>query len=125
MMYFRMGATTRFHSWFHPLRWFRKVAFVLAVTYTCCLLMSTRSTASAQDTGNLHGVTRNAQGAPLPGACVVVHNIAENTDQNFASDKGGGFQVGNLRPGRYRLTASKDGVGGSSVLTVDLAPGQD
>jgi hypothetical protein len=125
MMYFRMGATTRFHSWFHPLRWFRKVAFVLAVTCTCCLLMSTRSTASAQDTGNLHGVTRNAQGAPLPGARVVVHNIAENTDQNFASDNGGGFQVGNLRPGRYRLTASKDGVGGSSVLTVDLAPGQD
>ncbi len=74
--------------------------------------------------GTVRGVTRNAQGAPLGGVQVIIHSLDENTDQRLESNNQGAFQVENLKPGRYQLTASKAGFGSSPLTTVELAASQ-
>src|ERR1035438_476247 len=74
--------------------------------------------------GDFHGVTRNEGGSPLPGVQVVVHRVDENTDRSVVSNDHGAFRIENLNPGRYQLTASKEGVGSSPAITVELAAEQ-
>ena len=61
--------------------------------------------------GDLHGVTRDPQGSPVAAVTVVARNLDENTDRVAVSDGAGAFKVADLKPGRYELTAKKDGAG--------------
>src|ERR1700722_722161 len=74
--------------------------------------------------GMLHGVTVNADGAPIASAPVVIHRIDDNTDRTIISGFDGAFSVPNLKPGRYEVRASK-GELRSLSSTVDLAAQQD
>ena len=74
----------------------------------------------AQSTfGDLRGVTRDPSGLPLPSAQVTVHSLDENTDRRAVSGDDGTFTVENLKPGHYRLTASKEGFQLSQAIDVD------
>ena len=75
--------------------------------------------------GDLRGFTRSAQGVPLPGVQVLVHNVRDNTDLNIMSNSQGAYLVENLRPGRYELRAAKDGLASSELTAVDLRPQED
>jgi hypothetical protein len=72
----------------------------------------------------LHGVARDPQGLPVAAATVVVHNLSENTDRITASGVDGVFEVTGLKPGRYELTAKKDGAGTAPPTTVELDAAQ-
>jgi hypothetical protein len=74
--------------------------------------------------GTLHGITVNADGAPLASTPVVIHRIDDNTDRTIISGFDGAFTVANLKPGRYEVRASK-GELRSLSSTVDLAAQQD
>jgi hypothetical protein len=74
--------------------------------------------------GTLHGVTVNADGAPIASAPVVIHRTDDNTDRTIISGFDGAFSVANLKPGRYEVRASK-GELRSLLATVDLAAQQD
>jgi len=74
--------------------------------------------------GDLHGVTRDANGQPLAQAQVKVHGVEENTDRTVVSGADGSFVVENLKPGHYRLTASKEGFESQSATMVELAAQQ-
>ena len=111
-----------------PLRPFRlhgRAAFTGALAITCCLLMGLSSAMAGSPFGDVHGVTLNALGAPVPGVQVSVHSVEDNIDRHIVSDYHGTFVVENLKPGRYQLRATKGGLASSSVTTVDLAPQQD
>jgi hypothetical protein len=71
--------------------------------------------------GDLHGVTRDPQGSPVAAATVVARNLDENTDRVALSGVDGAFKLAGLKPGRYALSASKDGVGRAPATTVQLA----
>ncbi len=71
--------------------------------------------------GDLHGVTRGPEGSPVSAATVVAHNLDENTDRVAISGVDGAFKVADLKPGRYELTANKNGVGRAAATTVQLA----
>jgi Putative beta-barrel porin-2, OmpL-like. bbp2/Carboxypeptidase regulatory-like domain len=73
--------------------------------------------------GDLRGVTRQGL-LPMPGVQVVVHNLEQGTDRSVTSGNDGSFLVANLKPGTYRLTATREGFVASSTVTVDLAAGQ-
>ncbi len=75
--------------------------------------------------GDVRGITRNSQGAPLPGVKVQVHSIADNSNRNIVSDTHGAFVVENLPPGRYQLRASKAGAAGIALANVSLKAQQD
>src|SRR4029450_260466 len=74
--------------------------------------------------GDLHGVTRDPQGLPVAAAIVVARNLDENTDRIAITGVDGAFMVSDLKPGRYELTAKKDGAGGASTTTVQLSAEQ-
>ena len=75
--------------------------------------------------GVLHGTTLDASGLVLSQVKVTVHSISENVDRVVTSDARGGFLVASLTPGRYQLTASKDGFASSQVTYLALAAGDD
>jgi len=95
--------------------------FTLTFLLFACLVAPV---AHGQSTfGDLRGVTRDPSGLPLPNAAVMVHSLDENSDRDVVSGDDGAFLVENLKPGHYRLTASKEGFKDSAV-DVDLSARQ-
>ena len=109
----------------HPLNSLGKAAFAGALAVLCCLLMSLSSAKAGSGSADVHGVTVNALGAPVPGVQILVHSLVDNTDRDIVSDNYGTFVVDNLSPGRYQLSAAKGGLASSSAITVQLAANQD
>jgi len=89
--------------------------------YVLVLALSSSLAYGQSMLGGLHGVTRNDSGIPLPGVQVVVYRVDQNTESTVVSNDHGAFLVENLKPGRYQLTAGKEGFGSSPVTTVELA----
>jgi hypothetical protein len=80
----------------------------------------------AQSTfGSIRGTTQDQTGAVLPQALVTLHNTDENTDATTSSDNAGNFLFENVRPGHFRLTATKEGFANGVVDKLELAARQD
>jgi hypothetical protein len=91
------------------------------------MIPSAAQVSSAQATpGVLRGVTRDPGGLLLvANARVTIHSVDEGNDRSMVSGGDGSFVVEDLTPGRYQLTARKEGFASSSVTTVELAAGQN
>jgi len=89
----------------------------LVVTLSLSLAAITHA---APATGDLQGVTRTAEGRPVAGVRIVIHNVDENVDRKTVSNDEGRFKIERLVPGRYQLAASKDGLANSAVIAVNL-----
>ena len=80
----------------------------------------------AQSTfGSMRGATLDQTGAAVPQAKVVLHSVDENADTTTTSDDQGNFAFENIKPGKYTLTASKEGFANGVVNGVELAARQD
>ena len=77
----------------------------------------------AQSTATLAGTVKDASGAILPGATVVVHNNGTGADRTLTSDSAGEYVAPSLIPGDYTVTVSAPGfstyIEKSYVLQVD------
>ena len=62
--------------------------------------------------GAIRGITRDLDGLLLVHVHVVVHATDGKTDRTVVSNHEGAFVVENLKPGHYRLTATKAGFEG-------------
>jgi len=121
----RLGEVDLFQSPLHPFKSHRRSAFAGALAVSFCLFMSLSSAQAGPGFADVHGVTLNALGAPVPGVQVSVHGVEDNTDRNIVSDHDGTFVVENLKPGHYQLRATKGGLASSSATTIGLAAHQD
>ena len=65
--------------------------------------------AQVRTTGQVVGTVRDASGAVVPQAELVLQDAGTGLVLNGKSDKEGGFTFPNLQPGRYRLTAVAQG----------------
>jgi hypothetical protein len=74
--------------------------------------------------GEVHGVTRYANGLPMPEAEVVILNGDADVDRTTVSGSDGTFVFKNLRSGEYQLTARKEGFGPSPITKVALDAGK-
>src|SRR5262249_49564138 len=82
------------------------------------------SSAHAQvDRATLSGFVTDTSGGMLPGATVGVTNIATGAESHQVTTESGGYQVGNLIPGRYRVDVELPGFKKSSQI-VSLEVGQ-
>jgi tetratricopeptide (TPR) repeat protein len=78
--------------------------------------------ASAQSTGMIRGIVKDAAGKPVDGAKVNIDADANNRHFDTKSDKKGEFVQIGLPPGVYKITAEKDKVvSAPSTLTVRIA----
>src|SRR5258707_4749427 len=80
--------------------------------------------ATAQSTGMVRGVVKDAAGKPVEGAKVNIDADANNRHFDTKSDKKGEFLQIGLAPGAYKVTAEKDKVvSAPSMVTVRIAAG--
>ncbi|HEX8291457.1 MAG TPA: TonB-dependent receptor [Pyrinomonadaceae bacterium] len=82
--------------------------------FTLALLLVLTSAAGARaqsqiTTGVIQGTVEDEQGATVPGTSVEVRNVDTNLTRALVTDEGGRFVFLQLPPGRYTLTASKQG----------------
>jgi hypothetical protein len=71
------------------------------------------------NTGTLRGVTRNADGRPLPEVQITIHSAAEKSDLTVVTGSDGAFLIASLKTGKYKLTTKAEGFAPSS-RTVDV-----
>jgi len=114
---------------------FRRKAFSAAFAFG--ILVLSAGAAGAQVVGGgIQGTVKDAQGAMLPGATVVVRNVATGASYEQTTDRAGHFQVPALPPGEYEVRISLTGfrslvnrgvrltVGQVAVLEASLELGQ-
>jgi hypothetical protein len=78
--------------------------------------------AAAQvDRATLSGVVKDTDGGVVPGATVVVINLATNLESRLVTAETGGYQVVNLIPGRYQVDVELSGFKkNSQVITLEV-----
>src|ERR1700722_18623532 len=70
---------------------------------------------------SLRGGTRSVDGLPIPGVHITAHRAEDNSDSMVTSGADGTFAVDDLKPGQYRISASKSGFV-SLPVTLQLSP---
>lgn len=75
-------------------------------------------------TGDILGTVRDASGAVVPGAKVVLTQTETGAEFTVMTDAGGNYLFTSLKPTRYSLTASKQGFEASTVTDIDLLVSQ-
>src|SRR5580658_8409343 len=85
------------------------IKLLVTIALAVCTAWNTAPVYAQVGVSVVHGVTLSPDGAPLPEANVVVHNLKDNKDQTVVSGSDGAFLVPNLKPGRYQFIASKEG----------------
>ncbi|WP_419805913.1 TonB-dependent receptor [Terriglobus sp.] len=87
------------------------------------LLLSSAATVAAQSTlGDISGTVRDASGAIIPNASVVLVNIDSGLKSALNSGGDGSYHFQQVAPGRYRLQVSASGFTETDIsrLAVDL-----
>ena len=87
------------------------------VLSTALLLIPLR----AQSTfGAIIGVVQDQSASLIPDVTIALKNLDDNTTHSVVSSPDGSFQLLNLRPGNYQLTASKSGFNASKTSALTL-----
>src|SRR5215213_333913 len=82
----------------------------LVPRYVCFIILLVALPLFAQtSTGNIYGTITDSGGEPLPGVTVSIN--AGGLQQTFVTEQGGQFHFLRLPPGRYRVSASLEGMG--------------
>lgn len=104
----------------------RNFVFCFLLTFAIGLNCPAQSGVSSAGTAvaNLHGFARSSTGLPVPEATVSARNLGDQSNRVVLSATDGSFFVSDLKPGRYLITAEKDGAGVAEASTVDLEPEQ-
>ncbi len=91
----------------------------LTAALATCAVLTLASLASAAD---IVGSAADPSGVTLPGAQVVLHNVATGAEDTIAADQDGRFRFSGLAIGIYRLTVSLDGFSKDSRTVAVGAP---
>ncbi|HMV85892.1 MAG TPA: carboxypeptidase regulatory-like domain-containing protein [Blastocatellia bacterium] len=100
---------------------------ILKLAARLLLFTLTAMTALAQSqstTGAVQGTLVDEAGAVIAGATVEVKNLDNGSVKSLTSDDGGRFVFLQLQPGRYTLTASKQGYATVEQQNIALTVGQ-
>jgi hypothetical protein len=100
-------------------------SLTLALAATALLLTMRGDTLLAQAiTGDILGTVKDASGAVVPGAKVVLTQTTTGVKFMVTTDTGGNYLFAQLKPNRYSLTVSKHGFVSTTVSDIDLLVGQ-
>jgi outer membrane receptor protein involved in Fe transport len=108
----------------------------LAVLTLVCIWLSFPANTQAQvSTATVNGTVHDSSGAVIPGATVVLHNVAQNVDRSVTTNDVGYYLIENIISGNYKLSVSKQGfttaqqsditlvVNQTATFDMTLAPG--
>jgi Carboxypeptidase regulatory-like domain len=90
-----------------------------------CMLLYPPACVHAQSTfGTMRGSALDESGGAVPGAAITLQSIDENSKVTVVSNDRGSFAFENLKPGRYAITAAKEGFATTAVEHLELAARQ-
>ena len=87
---------------------FRRIG-IFNLLLLCILPLCLLPAAQAQTTATIDGVVADVQGGVIQGATVTVTNTATTIARTVTTDAGGRYQVGQLIPGPYTISAEAAG----------------
>ena len=76
--------------------------------------------AFGQGTTSVVGTVTDPSGAVVPGAALVIENVATGITRETESDQSGGYRFLQLAPGAYRLKVKKSGFADLLVNDIQL-----
>jgi hypothetical protein len=98
-----------------------KLTHTVLVAFSLGWAIAGNTCAYAQSTfGSIIGTVQDASGAAIPGVSVQVKNLDDSTSRATLTDAAGGYQILNLRPGPYEVTASKENFASATIAGVAL-----
>jgi outer membrane receptor for ferric coprogen and ferric-rhodotorulic acid len=81
--------------------------------------------AAAQPVGAaISGIVTDTSGAVIPGAWLTLADAGSGVQRQFTANAHGEYAFGGLPPGRYVLSAGRDGFAPLQVANIDLADGE-
>jgi len=89
-----------------------------------CALATGMAAFAQQDLAKLEGVVRDATGAVIPGATVIIRSEALSIERTVTSSADGLYSIPQLRPGTYVVKVEAQGFSGAQVNDVALGAGQ-
>jgi hypothetical protein len=93
--------------------------FLIAfLTLTLCVFAAAQS-----DRGTITGIVTDASGSNVPGAIVVVTNLATNAAANAATTGEGVFTIPALPPGSYKVRIEKEGFKSAEITQLNVIVG--
>ncbi|MER3426651.1 MAG: hypothetical protein C4334_00925 [Pyrinomonas sp.] len=104
------------------------IASIRNLTVSCLTLLlfcSLPGALRAQQSGaRISGTVTDQTGAVVVGATVRALNLASGREVSTATDGSGGYALGDLAPGSYRISVSQEGfaVAAASVVVTDSTP---
>ena len=98
-----------------------QVLFVCIAVFSFATLALSQAQSNAAD---LQGVVRDPKGAVISGATVTARNTATNASRSATTDGDGVYQLVNLPPGDYEVTAEATGFSKARIPSVTLTVGQ-
>jgi hypothetical protein len=102
-------------------RGFRMVRVVLIFGASAVLIAHSLAAADAPPAGSLRGVAVDAAGARLADVHVTIHSPGGSDERELLSGSDGTFIANGLKPGTYRVTASKGELVTSGATVVEVA----
>ncbi len=85
------------------------------------IALASASAGSAQSTfGTIVGTVQDPTGAVIPGAIVHARNLNDNSVRNITANESGEYQVLNLNPGKYAITATAPGFADTTLTGITL-----
>lgn len=93
---------------------------LLAAALLSCLALAATPTVFAQSTAATIRGQVTVDAAPAPGASVTATNLATGLTRSVQSSASGGYSVGGLPPGSYRIDVTAGGRTNSQVVTVQV-----
>jgi Carboxypeptidase regulatory-like domain/TonB dependent receptor len=96
-------------AWFFKISHYTVTASAAMLALCFFLGMTANRAAGQANSASLNGVVRDASGAVIPEAQVVLSNTATGVASNSTTNASGVYAFNNIVPGDYSLSVSKDG----------------
>src|SRR5215469_8990700 len=105
---------------------FRKISSVQLPVCIALFLSFHSAPARAQNvaTGVISGQITDQQGAAIPGALLMLTDLAINSTSSTSANEAGRYTFASVPPGNYELTATKEGFAVSKMTPVKVEVGQ-
>lgn len=101
------------------------LSFRILISSLLLLALTTTTLAQAQaNAADLGGFVRDPQGAVVTGATVTARNLATNITREAQTNEDGFYQIVNLPPGDYEVTAQAPNFAKAVIPSVKLTVGQ-
>jgi len=94
--------------------------FILVLAFSLPALLLAQSTQST-----ILGTVKDATGAVVPSAQVVITETDKGTSANYITDANGNYQAQDLPPGRYKVEVTKAGFQAKVMEGLALAARQE